>query len=300
MKNTKKNLLQRDFFREVMPDLLDHLKQRSIKFTEAQAHRVALKVKEMEEFQPVVAILGKTGSGKSSLSNAIFGRDAAAVSDTEACTRTPTKYIVHVAKGKSIALLDVPGVGESSVRDTEYHDLYKLLIPKVDLILWVIKADDRALAIDQSIWASCIKPYLDSGSPIFIVVNQVDKLNPVREWNVQECKPGPNQNILIHDKVRAMSAAFGLAPERVLPVSALEKYNISDLVEAIIFALPNEKKLPFVNAVADEVVSEPAKKEAKRGFIAAVSDFIKNSFEVVAPYIPTIVDILKIVLFRRK
>jgi len=206
---------------EVIPLLLDHLKKKSMQFTGEQAHGVALKVKEMEAHQPVVAILGKTASGKSPLCNVIFGRDAAAVSDTEACTRTPKKHIAHIADGKSIALLDVPGVGESVERDAEYHELYNSLMPKVDLVLWFIKSDDRALTVDLTIWSSCIKPYVDKGSPVFIVVNQVDKINPVREWNRAENQPGAKQNILIYEKVRVLASSFELPLDQVLPVSAL-------------------------------------------------------------------------------
>ena len=296
----KRNILQKDITSEIIPELLELFKKKNINISREQTERIAQRIEEIQNYQPKVAFFGKTGSGKSSLCNSIFGQDVAAVSDTEACTREAQEYLLKISGTKSIALLDVPGVGETDDRDQEYSRLYKSLLPHVDLLLWVIKADDRALSIDERIWKTLVSQFIDSGCPVFIVINQVDKLNPVREWNMVDNAPGPKQMELIEEKVSSLSQHFNCSHDHVIPVSAAERYNISRLVEAIVFALPNEKKVSFLNAVVDEVVSDTAKQEAQRGFWESIGDFIKNAFDAVKPYIPTIVEVLLIVFGKKK
>lgn len=296
----KRNILQKDITSEIIPELLELFKRKNINISREQTERIEQRIEEIQNYQPKVAFFGKTGSGKSSLCNSIFGQDVAAVSDTDACTREPQEYLLKISGTKSIVLLDVPGVGETDNRDYEYEELYKNLLSHVDLLLWIIKADDRALAVDERIWKTLVAQFIESGCPVFIVINQVDKLNPVREWNTAESAPGPKQLELIEEKILSLSHHFDCSREQVVPVSATERYNISRLVEAIVFALPNEKKVSFLNAVVDEVVSDTAKTEAQRGFWESIGDFIKSAFDSVKRYIPTIVEVLVIVLGKKK
>ena len=296
----ERNFLQKDVFTEIIPELLEHFSKRNIKISRDQTERIARRMQEIRNYQPRVAIFGKTGAGKSSLCNVIFGEEVAAISDTDACTREPNEYLVRLSGTKSIVLIDVPGVGENQARNDEYAKLYASLLPNVDLLLWVIKSDDRALSVDEHVWNDSVRQFIASGCPAFIVVNQVDKLNPVREWDAKNNKPGATQQKLITDKVASLSSMFEVPVTYIVPVSAYEKYNISTLVEAIVFALPNEKKLSFINAVVEEAVSDTAKQEAKRGFWAAIGDFLKNTFEFLKPYIPTIVEAVKIVFGKQE
>ncbi len=296
----KRNILQKDITSEIIPELLELFEKKNINISREQTERIAQRIEEIQNYQPKVAFFGKTGSGKSSLCNSIFGQDVAEVADTESCTREPQEYLLKMSGTKSIILLDVPGVGETDDKDHEYAQLYKSLLPHVDLLLWVIKADDRAFSIDERIWKTLVAEFIDSGCPVFIVINQVDKLNPVREWNTVENTPGPTQMKLVKEKVGSISLHFDCLQDQVIPVSAAERYNISRLVEEIVFALPNEKKVSFLNAVMDEVVSDTAKQEAHRGFWESVGDFIKNAFDAVKPYIPTIVEVLIIVFGKKK
>lgn len=73
-------------------------------------------------YEPKIGIFGKTGVGKSSLCNALFGKDICSISDVEACTRNPQEVFLGMGQ-KGIKLLDVPGVGENSERVKEYAQL---------------------------------------------------------------------------------------------------------------------------------------------------------------------------------
>lgn len=298
-KSIRNNILQKDIASEIIPELLEMFHKKSIELPREQAENIAGKVKELQNYQPRVAVFGKTGAGKSSLCNSIFGEDVAPVSDTEACTRAPQEYLLRLSKTNTIVLIDMPGVGESKARDEEYSALYTSLLPHIDLLLWVVKSDDRALSVDEHIWNTCVSTFVSSGCPVFVVINQVDKVNPVREWDVQNNSPGPSQQKLVEEKILALSTAFKVAANQIVPVSALEHYNIVGLVEAIVLALPNEKKLSFLNAVNDDVISDTAQKEAERGFFEAIADYAKKTYEWMKPYIPTILEGLLIVFGKR-
>ncbi|WP_409250050.1 GTPase family protein [Enterobacter hormaechei] len=109
---------------------------------------IARRINDVISYEPVIGIMGKTGAGKSSLCNAIFKGDICAVSDVAACTRETQEMRIQFGK-RSVRLIDIPGVGENAERDAEYEQLYRDLLPQLDLVLWVIKGDDRAFSADE-------------------------------------------------------------------------------------------------------------------------------------------------------
>ncbi len=159
---------------------------------------ISRRINEVINYEPVIGIMGKTGAGKSSLCNAIFKGDICAVSDVEACTRETQEVRIQFGK-RAIRLIDIPGVGESAVRDGEYEKLYRELLPKLDLVLWVIKGDDRAFSADEHFYKNVLKPAGGEEKTLF-VLNQVDKIEPFREWDVQNAQPSPAQKKNILDK----------------------------------------------------------------------------------------------------
>lgn len=230
-----------------------------------QTEKIKNFVSEAFNYEPKIGILGKTGVGKSSLCNALFGKDLAPVSDVESCTREVQEYSGEIGSGK-IKLVDLPGAGESQKRDLEYKDLYSKLLPELDVVLWVLKADDKAFSSDEDFYHNIIKAHLVQGKPFIIVLNQVDKVNPFREWDEDNNKPGQQQQNNIDAKIKLVAEKFDVDSKNVIPVSSYEKYNLIELVETITYAIPKEKKVTFVNAVKDENRSEKSKEEAKRGF----------------------------------
>ncbi len=47
-----------------------------------------------------------------------------------------------------MTLVDLPGIGETPQHDQEYRELYRQLLPELDLIIWILRADERAYAAD--------------------------------------------------------------------------------------------------------------------------------------------------------
>ncbi|MBB8889343.1 50S ribosome-binding GTPase, partial [Escherichia coli] len=108
-------------------------------------------LRKLTSHEPVPGIMGKSGAGKSSLCNALFQGEVTPVSDVHAGTREVRRFRLS-GHGHSMIITDLPGVGESRDRDAEYEALYRDILLELDLVLWLIKADDRALSVDEYFW----------------------------------------------------------------------------------------------------------------------------------------------------
>ena len=174
-------------------DLFQSLEKEGLKLDEFQKKKIIERIDTIASYKPRVGVFGKTGVGKSSLANALFGTDICKISDVAACTREPQEILLSLAGKNGFTLVDVPGVGESTERDSEYSSLYQKLLPELDLVLWVLKGDDRAFTSDQLFYENVVKPHLSKGKPFFFVLNQIDKVEPFREWDISKHEPGPKQ-----------------------------------------------------------------------------------------------------------
>lgn len=261
------------------------IENKSAPFDEGKRKRVLDEIKaeisRIRNYTPKVAVFGDTGVGKSSLCNALFGKEIAEISDVEACTREPQEILL-AGDGHGITLIDVPGIGEDPKRHAEYRELYKNLLPGLDLVIWAIKADDRKYATSIEVYQEILKPNLDK-CPVIFVVTQADKIEPHRKWNEAENKPGEEQIANLYRKINDISSKFDVSTNKVVAVSASDSWNLVELVNKVVEVLPNDKKYAFAREAKEENVSEEAAKTAETGVFEAIKekageawDFIKN------------------------
>jgi small GTP-binding protein len=215
----------------------------------------------MLPYVPQIGVFGKTGAGKSSLCNLFAGREVCAISAVEACTREKQEVTLTV-EGQDIVLLDVPGVGENGERDKEYRDLYESLLPNLDLVLWILKADERAYADDEKFYFRLVKCHQEQGKPVFMVLSQSDKMEPALEWNEEAGQPSPTQAQRIDQKRLSVAGYFGLPLKQVVPVAVPGSYGLEILKSSILGMLPQQKKVTE-NRGAFEIPSEREKRYAK-------------------------------------
>ncbi len=273
--------------KKVEKNLFEQLEKNGVNVNDQQRKLITDRIESILSYEPRIGVFGKTGVGKSSLCNALFGKDVCPISDVEACTRDPKETMLNLSGDKGIKLVDVPGVGESSDMDEKYAKLYAELLPELDVVLWLLKGDDRAYASDENFYKNIVKPHLDQGKPFFFVLNQVDKIEPFREWNEDKHEPGANQFQNIDRKVQMVASFFDVPSSKIIPVSANEKYNLVKLVDEIVYALPKEKKITVYNQVSEEFQSEATGEHVRKSFLGAVAEVVETVVEVVE----TILDI---------
>jgi len=246
------------------------------------------KIKEIRSYTPRVAIFGDTGVGKSSLCNAIFGKEIAKISDVEACTREPQEILIGDKEDGGIVLIDVPGVGEDPQRHQEYMNLYKSLLPKVDLVLWAIKADDRKFATSMEVYEKILKPNLKK-CPVVFVITQIDKIEPIDEWYDNGKVLGKTQLQNLLKKSNDISSRFDISTNKIVAVSAKNNYNIVELVEKIVEVLPNEKKYSFAREAKEENVSKETITKAEKGVWDSIKEVAGDAYDVVKDVVVDIV-----------
>ncbi|WP_275555743.1 YfjP family GTPase [Mixta sp. Marseille-Q2659] len=250
---------------------------------------VEKKAREIRGYTPRVGVFGVTGVGKSSLCNALFGKDLAKVSDVAACTREAQEMTISSNENGSggIVLIDVPGVGETIDRDKEYFELYKELSPTLDLVIWVIKADDRAYAVAEKAYKEILEPNKEK-CPVLFVVNQVDNVAPIFDyatgipfWDMQENKPLAEQEANINKKVTEISHAFDISTRYIQTASVTRKFNIVETMEKIIEILPNEKKYSLFREAKEDIKNEKMEIEAETGVWESVKEWVGDAWESV-------------------
>ncbi|MBD3100939.1 50S ribosome-binding GTPase [Escherichia coli] len=186
-------------------------------------------------YEPVIGIMGKSGAGKSSLCNAIFQSRVCATHPLNGCTRQAHRLTFQPGE-RRMTLVDLPGTGETPQHDQEYRALYSQLLPELDLIIWILRADERAYAADIAMHQFLLNEGADPSRFLF-VLSHADRVFPAEEWNDTEKCPSRHQELSLAT-VTARVATLFPSSFPVLPVAAPVGWNIPALVSLMIHALP--------------------------------------------------------------
>lgn len=114
---------------------------------EQQFQLILEKFKQETQLPPKVAVIGKSGVGKTTTINNLFNAKLKTSPTTVGTTEAQTKEFT-LATGGTLTVIDLPGYGRSESEDREYDKIYQNIIPSCDLVFLVIQADTRDLADD--------------------------------------------------------------------------------------------------------------------------------------------------------
>ncbi|ELY3855706.1 50S ribosome-binding GTPase [Providencia rettgeri] len=229
-------------------------------------------------YSPTIGLMGKTGAGKSSLINALFQSSLSPVSDVSGCTRHAQRFSMTM-NNHTLTFIDLPGVGESLERDREYHYLYRNLLPELDLIIWVLKADDRAWSSDEQCYRFLTEQCGYQPSRFLFVLNQADKIEPYRQWNELSHQPSPEQAANLELKQQAMITAF--KPHHpVMTVSAAEGFQLTEFTEQLIRALPAKASSGVARQLNSTYRTQSLENAARNDFGQCVSDIVDTLIDI--------------------
>ena len=187
----------------------------------------------------VVGFFGATGSGKSSLFNAVSGAEIATAAARRPTTSEPLAGVWgatgsealldwlevghrhHAAPVEGFAdeqtgliLLDLPDFDSTRAANRE---IVQRMVGMVDVLVWVLDPQKYA---DAAVHNGFLAPLASHGAVTLVVLNQVDRLP------VHDVQP-------VLDSLHGILAGEGLGQVRVLPASALTGAGIGEVRAAI-------------------------------------------------------------------
>lgn len=170
-----------------------------------------------------VCILGRPNAGKSTLLNALVGEKLAIISPKPQTTRNRIQGIIHIPKrkgrdGGQIVLIDTPGVHkpDSSLGRKMLVEIREAL-EGCDLVLVIMDVAHKFDPRDQF----ALDLLKKSSTPAFLVLNKIDRLRD------------KSALLPIIEQYRKLHAF-----EQVIPISALKRSGLDELLKLVIGILP--------------------------------------------------------------
>ena len=187
-----------------------------------------------------VCILGRPNAGKSTLLNALVGEKLAIISPKPQTTRNRIQGVVHVPKrkgkdGGQIVLIDTPGVHkpDSSLGRKMMVEVREAL-EGCDLVLVIVDVAHKLDPRDQF----ALDLVKQSKAKAFLILNKVDLI------------PEKSKLLPLIEEYRKL---YDFA--EVVPISALKRKGLDDLMKTILAALPaGPAYFP-----EDEITDQPAR-----------------------------------------
>lgn len=158
-----------------------------------------------------VALIGRPNVGKSTLMNTLIGQKIAITSNKPQTTRNRIQTVYTDERGQ-IIFIDTPGVHKAKNRLGDYMvKVAEGTLKDVDLVLWLVEPSTHIGKGDQII----LEKLKEIDKPVFLLINKLDTI--------------PKAEVLpVMDTYRKL-----MDFAEIIPVSALKRYNMDDLLATI-------------------------------------------------------------------
>ena len=182
----------------------------------------------MEHKSGFVNIIGSPNVGKSTLMNSLLGQKISIITSKAQTTRHRILGILNDSKYQ-IVFSDTPGVITPSykLQENMMHYVYSSF-KDADIILYMLEFGSKKLK-DKKILSILRETQL----PLFILLNKIDL----------------SKQSDIENEINRLKSEF--SPDVILPISALNNFNLDSLIECIIDFLPVSPAYYDKNQITD-------------------------------------------------
>ncbi len=206
---------------------------------------------ELAPDRTVVALMGATGSGKSSLFNALVGEQLARTAATRPTTRRPLaaswgegaselldwldvpERTLRPDDGSGLVLLDLPDIDSTEL---DHREIAHRMAEVVDVLVWVLDPQKYA---DAVVHQQYLQPMAAHAEVTMVVLNQADRVSEAEVASIMR-------------DLRRLLAADGMESVEMHAVSALTGAGVDDL-RTRVHAIAASKKARLARAHADLV-----------------------------------------------
>ena len=139
-------------------------------------NQLEVQINKLEKKELRISVYGRVGVGKSSLLNALIGKQIFPTDVLNGNTKTIKSYTLEkrFSSLNKVEIIDSPGIDE--INNTNQEEIHFNYILDTDLILFVIDSDLTRIELNS------IEQLLRHNKPILIVLNRCD------QWNAKETK----------------------------------------------------------------------------------------------------------------
>ena len=212
-----------------------------------------------------VNIIGNPNVGKSTLMNALIGQNLSIITNKAQTTRHRIKGILS-DENYQIVFSDTPGIIKPAYKLQESMMQYvKSAFQDADVILYVVEIGENGLK-DKDIFEKIKKLKI----PLIILLNKIDLVT--------------QEKVLI--EIENWKNKFSDA--LILPISALNRFNINEIINSIVELLPfsppyyskdevtDKSERFFVEEIIREKILKHYKKEVPYSVEISVEEFIEE------------------------
>ena len=219
---------------------------------------------KMKHKSGFVNIIGNPNVGKSTLMNSLIGQDLSIITSKAQTTRHRIKGILS-NKNYQIVFSDTPGVIKPAYKLQESMMQYvKSAFQDADVIMYVVEIGEKGLK-DNDIFDKVQQLKI----PLIILLNKIDLVSQEK----------------VLEEIENWTSKFSTA--KVLPISALNGFNINEVIELILEVLPESPAYYSKDDVTDkserffieEIIREKILKHYKKEVPYSVEISVEEFFE---------------------
>ena len=219
---------------------------------------------KMKHKSGFVNIIGNPNVGKSTLMNSLIGQDLSIITSKAQTTRHRIKGILS-NENYQIVFSDTPGVIKPAYKLQESMMQYvKSAFQDADVIMYVVEIGEKGLK-DNDIFEKIQQLKI----PLIILLNKIDLVSQEK----------------VLEEIENWTSKFSTA--KVLPISALNGFNINEVIELILEVLPESPAYYSKDDVTDkserffieEIIREKILRHYKKEVPYSVEISVEEFFE---------------------